>query len=147
MALNGWIGSLSRRTKDWSDYTTALIVAAIILAAGALALAAFGARPANEKEARGGFALIGSNQQLGSLSGSSPCMGPCTMKQGNRPESDKRPEHSGRDSPLREEADTDTGSYANQDLIGMMRRRRRAEKKLRQRQEEVASKLDDEQGS
>lgn len=37
------------------------------------------------------------------------------------------------------ETSTDTGSYAHQDLVAMMRRRRAAEDKLRQRQQEAAA--------
>ena len=39
------------------------------------------------------------------------------------------------ESAVGQEAGTDTGSYAHQDLVAMMRRRRDAEEKLRQRQE------------
>jgi hypothetical protein len=37
------------------------------------------------------------------------------------------------------ETGTDTGSYAHQDLVAMMRRRRAAEDKLRQRQQEAGA--------
>jgi hypothetical protein len=51
----------------------------------------------------------------------------------------------GRMPPPGPDARPDTGSYAHQDLVSMMRRRRNAEEKLRQRQEEATpSGRDDE---
>lgn len=74
-----------------------------------------------------------------------PGVGLCTMSGQERPRNHKG-SGLGKDSPPGQEARTDTGSYANQDLVAMMRRRRGAEEKLRQRQEDVVSLSDDEQG-
>jgi hypothetical protein len=43
------------------------------------------------------------------------------------------------DAPVSQTFGAETGSYAHQDLVTMMRRRREAEGKLRQRQEEAAA--------
>jgi hypothetical protein len=60
------------------------------------------------------------------------------MSQEELPGNDKRP-GAGKVAPPGQEAGTDTGSYAHQDLVALMRRRREAEEKLRQRQAEAAA--------
>jgi hypothetical protein len=65
------------------------------------------------------------------------------MSQEERPGKDDVVGRDGQDSPSGQDVATDTGSYAHQDLVAMMRRRRDAEEKLRQRHEEAASRSKD----